>query len=249
MRAAISSSPSSTPIAMMPRDSGLSNSVSSHFLITPNFVTITMYLIGHEFLHRQEGLHGLVRLEVDQVGDVLAFADGGGVGNLVNLEPVDPALVGEDQQVGVGGGDEEVFDEILGARAHADAAFAAARLAAIGIDGGALQVAAVRDGDGDVFHCDQVFETDLAGVFDDLGAALVAEILLDFLELLDDEVAEDFFGAEDFEVFGDAALDIGQLVGDLLLLHAGEALQLELDDGLRLPFGELASAARWRRRP
>ena len=94
---------------------------------------------------------------------MLAFADGGGIGNLVDLEPVDAALVGEDQQVGVGGGDEEVFDEILRARAHADAAFAAARLAAIGIDRGALQVAAVGDGDGHVFHRDQIFETDLAG--------------------------------------------------------------------------------------
>ena len=45
--------------------------------------------------------------------------------------------------------------------------------------------------------------------------------------------------AEDFEVFGDLHLDVGQLFEDLLDLHAGEALQLHLDDGLRLPFGEL----------
>ncbi len=37
---------------------------------------------------------------------------------------------------------------------------------------------------------------------------------------------------------GDAALDFGQLVEDLLLLHAGQALQLQFDDGLRLLFGE-----------
>ena len=77
-----------------------------------------------------------------------------------------------------------MLEEILGARAHADAALAAARLAAVGVDGGALQVAAVGDGDGDVLHCHQVFEADLAGVFDDLGAALVAEFLLDFLAAL-----------------------------------------------------------------
>ena len=46
-------------------------------------------------------------------------------------------------------------------------------------------------------------------------------------------------GAEEFQVLGDAALDIGQLVEDLLLLHPGEALQLEFDDGLRLLLAEL----------
>ena len=76
-------------------------------------------------------------------------------------------------------------------------------------------------------------------IFDDLRAALVAEFLLDFLEFLDDEVAQNFLGTEDFQILGDAPLDIGQFVGDLLLLHAGEALQLEFDDGLRLLLGKL----------
>ena len=89
--------------------------------------------------------------------------------------------------------------------------------------------------------CDQVFEADLARVLDDLRAALVAVILLDLLQFLDDQVAEHFFRAEDFQVLGDPALDVGQLVEDLLLLHAGQALELQFDDGLRLPLGELGT--------
>src|ERR1019366_5788965 len=162
-------------------------------------------LVGDEILDAEEGLGLLVGLQVDEVGEVLALAGGGGVGNLVGLEPVDAA---------VGGGDNQALDEILGARAHADAALAAAGLAAVGIDAGALEVAAAGDGDGDVFHGDEVFDLDLAGVLDDFGAALVAETLLDVLELLDDERAQYGIGAEEFEVFGDAALDIDQLVED-----------------------------------
>ena len=56
------------------------------------------------------------------------------------------------------GGDDQVLDDVLRARAHADAALAAARLPAVGVDGGALQVAAARHRDGDVFHLHQVFE-------------------------------------------------------------------------------------------
>ena len=65
-------------------------------------------------------------------------------------------------------------------------------------------------------------------------------ILLDFPQFLDDEIAQDFFGAENFQIFADAPLNIGQLVGDLLPLHAGQALQLQFDDCLRLLFGKLA---------
>src|ERR1035437_6702564 len=199
-------------------------------------------LIGHEFAHGQERLHGIVRLQVDQVRDMLALADGGGVRNLVDLEPIHAALVGEDQQVAVGGGHDQVLEEILGARAHADAALAAARLPAVGIDGRALEIAAVGRGDGHVLDGHQVFQADLAGVFNDLGAALVAIQLPDFLQLFDDSLAHQFLGAQQFQVLGDAALDFSQLVGDLLLLHAGEALQLQLDDSLRLALGELEGA-------
>ena len=73
------------------------------------------------------------------------------------------------------------------------------------------------------------------------GAALVAEFLLDFPQLLDDQVAQDLVGAQNLQVFGDAALDIGQFVENLLALHAGQPLQLQLDDGLRLLFAELES--------
>src|SRR5262249_27485543 len=114
---------------------------------------------------------------------------------LVDFQPEDASLVGEDQHVAVGGGDQQMLDEILSAGAHADAAFAPARLAAVVVYAGALDIAAAGDGDGHVLFGDEVFETNLAGVFDDLGAALVGVVLLDFLELLDDQVLQDLFGA------------------------------------------------------
>ena len=39
------------------------------------------------------------------------------------------------------------------------------------------------------------------------------------------------------------ALDFGQFVEDLLLLHAGQALQLQFDDGLRLALAEIRTRA------
>ena len=88
----------------------------------------------------------------------------------------------------------------------------------------------------------------LAGVFDDLRAALVAELLLDILQLLHDDAAQLLVRSQDFEVFGDLDLDIGQFLEDLLDLHSGQALQLQFDDGLRLPLGESLISNRFRLR-
>ena len=132
-----------------------------------------------------------------------------------------------------------MFHHVLGARGHPDAAFSAARLAAVGVDRGAFEIAPACHGNSHVLHLNQVFEADLAGVLDDLRAALIAVVLLDFLELLDDDAAQNFVRAEDLKILADLLLDFGKLLEDLLLLHARQTLELQLDDGLRLPFGEL----------
>src|SRR6185437_16677218 len=61
-----------------------------------------------ELLHRQKRLYALVRLQVDQSGNVLSLSGRPGIRNLVYLEPVDAPFVGEDQQIGVSGGNDQV---------------------------------------------------------------------------------------------------------------------------------------------
>src|SRR5207237_118732 len=74
-------------------------------------------------------------------------AGGADVGNFVDLQPVDAASAGEDQDVGVGGSHKELLDEIFVAGLHAGAAGAPAALHAVGRDRRALQVAGVADRD------------------------------------------------------------------------------------------------------
>src|SRR5207248_4190323 len=100
----------------------------------------------------------------------------------------------------MGGGDDQVLDEVLGARAHADAAFAASRLPPIGVHRGPLEVAAAGHRDGHVLYGNQIFQANLAGVLDNFGAARVAEVLLDFSQLVDDDAAQFLVGAQDGDV-------------------------------------------------
>ena len=69
--------------------------------------------------------------EVQQVDDRLAPGGRPALGNLVDLEPEDLARVGEEEQVVLGGGDEQLLDEILFLGLHAGLALAAAALGAV----------------------------------------------------------------------------------------------------------------------
>ena len=135
-------------------------------------------LVVLEFLDGEERRDALAFLHRDEVGDRLAAAVGADVGDLVDLQPVRAAAVREDHDVGVRRRDEEVRDEILFARAHADAALAAAPLVAVVRDRGPLDVAGVADRDRHVFFGDQVFDAELAFLGEDLRPARVAVLLL-----------------------------------------------------------------------
>src|SRR4029077_11886891 len=75
-----------------------------------------------EVANREHGADRLSRLQTDEIADVFTFAGSADIRDLIHLQPVNAAAVGEDENVGVSGGDEEMLDEILVARLHPGAA-------------------------------------------------------------------------------------------------------------------------------
>ena len=211
-----------------------------------------LLLVGlGELLHGQERRDLLVAFELDEIDDRLALAARSDVGDFVDLQPVHPAAIGEDHDVGVGRGHEEVADVVLFARAHADPPLAAAALRAVGRDRRPLDVAGVRDGDRHVLVGDQVLDPQLAALVDDFGAPLVAELFAHRLQLADHELDQQFLAREDRAQPFDRLHQLDELVEDLLPLEAGQALELHVEDRLGLELGEhelrLQSFARFRR--
>ena len=119
---------------------------------------------------------------------MLAAGVAASVRQLVALGPVDPALVGEEQDPVVRRGDEEVVHDVVGAQLGAADPLAAAPLRAVKVGLGALGVPAVGDRDRDVLFGDQVLVGHLAVVGDDLGAPLVAELSDDLGQLGPDDL-------------------------------------------------------------
>src|SRR5262249_2314011 len=97
---------------------------------------------------------------------------------------------GEEQQIGVRRGHEEVLDEVLVARRRADLPPPAAPLGAIEAHGVPLHVSLVGDRDHHVLFDDEVLDRDGRGLVDDAGPALVAVLLPDGAQLLDDDLRD-----------------------------------------------------------
>ena len=138
----------------------------------------------------------------------------------------------------MGGRDEDLLDEVLVGRARPSLAASAAPLRAVERDRIALDVALVAEGHHHVLFGDQILVREIAGLALDVSAARVGEKVLHLAQLVLDHVEQQLLGAEDRGKPGDEHLHFGQLGEDLLLLQAGEALELHLQDCLRLDLAQ-----------
>src|SRR4051794_906541 len=192
-----------------------------------------------EIADGEQRANALILLDSQQVDDRLPARVRRNLGDLVHLDPVQASAVSEDEDVRMRAGDEEVLDDVLFLRLHADAAFAAAALRAIQRQRRALDVAAARHGDDHVLVGDHVLDGDVAGLRHDLGAAFVAVRFLDLAQLGADDAEDERLGTEDFAKAADRRLHLFVLGHDLLALQTGEALQTHVENRLRLHVAEL----------
>src|SRR6267142_1102070 len=86
---------------------------------------------GPEIPHGHAGRYPFALTQGEQIDHGLALGGPAAFGDLVHLQPMDSPEVGEEEQVGMRRGDEEVLDDVLLLRLHAGHALAAAALAEI----------------------------------------------------------------------------------------------------------------------
>src|SRR6266567_4276871 len=144
------------------------------------------------------------------------------------------------------GSDEQILDEIFFLRLRADSALAAARLMPVRVRRRALDVSGVADGDQHLRVGDQVFELDLVDLVHDLRAPVIAEVLLNFLQLADDHGLQLLLARQNFFQLGDALADGLQFLEDFVDGKLRQAVQLQFEDRIHLN-GRQAAGNRARR--
>src|SRR5580704_9783791 len=185
-----------------------------------------------------EGGEFFVLLEFHEARDGFAACCSGGFGEFVDLQPVNAALGGEEQDVAMRRGNKEMLDEVLFLGLGADAALAAARLVAVDVGGRALDVARVADGDELVGIGDEIFKLDFVDLVHDLRAAVVAVSLVDFAQFAGDDLLELFVARQDFAQLGDQVANGLQFLNNFVDGELREAVQLQFEDRIDLCVAE-----------
>ena len=134
----------------------------------------------------------------------------------------------------MGVGDEHALDEVVLAHRRRLLAAPAAPLRAVVGHRLGLDVPGVREGHHDVLRRDQILDRDVLGVQDDLALARVAVCGLYRRQLVGDDGGDACGPRQDVEQVGDPLEQLPVLLDDLVLLERGEALELHLEDALRL---------------
>ena len=98
---------------MMPVERGRENAASGVFFTVPAAGRHEHEVLLVVLLHRQQRVDLLALLERQQIHHRLAARAAPGLRQLVDLEPVDLAAVGEAQHGVVGVRDEQLLDEVL----------------------------------------------------------------------------------------------------------------------------------------
>jgi len=200
--------------------------------------------------HRQElvvvevvGVHHRLDLlavtEVEEVDRRLPAGRSGHLRDLVRLQLVDLAAVGEDEQVVVGVGGEHGRDAVGLLQPGTDDPLPAAVLRPEGVQRHPLDVVVLAHHDDALFLRDEVFVGDVAGVLDEARAALVAVLVFHLPQFVDDHGVE-FVGVREDDLQPlDPSGHVLVLGLDLLGLHRGERPELHADDVGRLRLREL----------
>src|SRR5262245_7652101 len=127
-----------------------------------------------------------------------------------------------------------MLDEVAVLRRRTETAFASASLTRIRRDRRALDVAAVRDGDRNVFVGNQIFNRELDAFIDNLRTTLVTKVFPDLFELLANHAAQRTFVAQNLFELRNQLDDAFVLIDDLLPFESRQPAQLQIENRLRL---------------
>jgi len=131
--------------------------------------------IGFVFRNIKNRLDFFVGGDVDEIDNSLAFGLAGALGEFIDFESKNPALVSEDKQGVVSAGGENAADFVLFFGGHAGNAFAASSLGSVGANRHAFDVARLSHGNQTGFFRLKIFfRKTFEGSLDNFSPARVA---------------------------------------------------------------------------
>ena len=187
---------------------------------------------------REGGGDEFARPKLQQVDDRSSLGGPAGFGDGIALDPERSALIGEEHDIGVRGGDEDILKEVLLTSRSAGNAHTAPALSAVGILRNALDIAVVGAGDDHGLLLDDVVHIDILNYLSDLRTTLIGIPALYLQHLIAYHAQElALVGKDAHEVF-DLNLQLVEFGLELGPFKTGEPLQPHVQYRLCLPLGK-----------
>ena len=196
-------------------------------------------LVLAELAHRHHPGDPLPLAQLQQVDDRPSPGGPCRQRQVVDLQPVDLPLVGEEQDVVVRQSNEHVFEEIAFLGIGRGDAPAPSALGAVGAGRQPLDVAVVGDGHDHVFLADQRFLVEVADLLvGDHAAARVGVLGLQLAQVGADQVEDQVLVGQDPFVAGDIGFEPRVFLRQLVGLQPGQPLQLHGQNRIGLHSGQ-----------
>ena len=144
----------------------------------------------------------------------------------------------------MGVGHPQRIDKVIRLEAGCQLAATTAFLRLENVQRLALDVTLVRQRHHDILRGDQIFEIQADEVFENLGPADIAIGFPNGDQLFTDDLQQTGDTAENFEIFSNLLENFAVLANQLLLLQAGESVQAQIQNRLRLGFGQHIAVVR-----
>ena len=152
----------------------------------------------------------------------------------MDLHPVNLSGIGEEQDIIMGGGDEEILHKIFLFDVDAHLPLSAAMLAAVEADRISLDISRMGDGHDHILFGDEVFDSDFWGGLHDFRFPFIPEGIADGEEFLLDQIEnQPITGKEGLQAI-DQLDSLLVLLDDFTLFEVGQPLEPHLQDRLGL---------------
>ncbi len=98
---------------MIPPARGRLNAIKSVFLTSPFLVAMSTWYPGSNSGTAKHGSQTFAGFEIQQIDNRLAETHATGLGDIINLAPVDLAFIGKEHESVMGGSHKQMLDKII----------------------------------------------------------------------------------------------------------------------------------------
>ena len=191
-------------------------------------------LIIFIILYRNNGRYLFSRIQLKQVDDGRSSGRPAGLGNFIGLKPVNPAIIGKEHHIMMGGSHKQISNEILFNGLHPLDPLASAVLGFEIINCHTLDITQICHGNYRIIPGDHILHGNIILVKTNTASSVIPVFQGSNQDLFPDYAKQKLLICQNRLQFGNFCHELFMLIFQLFSFQTGKSAQSHVDDSLRL---------------